>query len=231
MFFEKIDRLYKMTFFPLNSICDSRFIGSLPFLQYQRLMLRDYWETLTFSHPSSKFNNLIRYAVTCVFCLAIRIQVSGNCFHSRIFLSRVMSTVIHDTHFPSLDGNICDSRKFFERVTLRERFTRNNLVSRRLILRQSTRHEQEECGGLSSVVATDPRKSSTLTTAITAKHTLRIGRKKKRWARVARRKEVEKKFSSILKMELENALSHYLLIHLYFFLRGHEYNVIIIISN
>lgn len=49
MFFEKIDRLYKMTFFSLNSICDSRFIGSLPFLQYQRLMLWDYWETHIFT--------------------------------------------------------------------------------------------------------------------------------------------------------------------------------------
>lgn len=164
----------------MNSTCNSRFIASLPFLQYQRLMLRDYWETLTFSHPSSKFDDLIRYAVTCVFRLAIRIQVSGNCFREYFSLSRVqfMSTVIHDTHFLGLDRNIRDSRKFFKRVALRERFTRNDLVSWRLILRQSTRHEQEECGELSSVVATDPRKSSTLTTAITAKHTLRIGRKK-----------------------------------------------------
>lgn len=129
-----------------------------------------------------KFDDLIRWAVTCVFCLAIqRIQFSGSCFYSRIFISRcsIKSTVIHDTRFLNLDGKIRDSRKFFERVALRVRSTRTDLVSRRLILRQSTRHEQEECGELSSVVATDPRKSSTLTTAITAAHTLRIGRKKR----------------------------------------------------
>lgn len=165
----------------MNLIYYSEFIGGLQFLQYQRLMLRDYWETLTFSHPSCKFDDLIRCAVTRVFCLAIRrIRVSGNCFHSRIFLSRcsIKSTVIHDTRFLSVDRKIHDSRKFFQRVSS-VRSTRTDLVSRRLILRQSTRHEQEECGELSSVVATDPRKSSTLTTAITALHILCTGRKKR----------------------------------------------------
>lgn len=41
-----------------------------------------------------------------------------------------MSTVIHDTHFPSLDGNIRDSRKFFERVALYERDSQETISYR-----------------------------------------------------------------------------------------------------